>query len=138
VDVTNGTLTLRADTGTLTVYGAGVSAVFVLRRGTDSGKPIVELRLAGGNFSVCKARKMSSRAKPPPKTVRRLWGRGKGRFRTRGRYAAAAIRGTWWLTADRCDGTFEQTRQGTVAVFDFRLKKTVLVKAGKSYLAKKH
>ena len=42
-----------------------------------------------------------------------------------------------WLTADRCDGTFERTRQGIVAVFDFRLKKTVLVKAGQSYLARK-
>ena len=47
------------------------------------------------------------------------------------------VRGTNWLTADRCDGTYVKTRQGVVAVVDLVLKKTVLVKAGKSYLAKK-
>ena len=40
----------------VTVYGAGgVSAVFVLLRGTDLGKPIVEFRLTSGNFSACQA-----------------------------------------------------------------------------------
>ena len=68
--------------------------------------------------------------------VRQLWGNGKGRFRTRGRYAAATVRGTYWLTVDRCDGTLTQVRQGIVQVSDFRLKKQVTVRAGKSYLAK--
>ena len=31
----------------------------------------------------------------------RLWGKGKGKFRTRGRYGAATVTGTWWLTEDR-------------------------------------
>ena len=30
--------------------------------------------------------------------VRKLWGDGRGRFRTRGRYGAATVRGTKWLT----------------------------------------
>jgi hypothetical protein len=137
VDVTKGTLTLKTDTGTLAVYGDGVPAAFVLVRGTDSGKPIVELRLTGGSFQACGTRKFSAAgAKKPPKTVRRLWGHGKGRFRTRGRYAAAAVRGTWWLTADRCDGTLVSVRQGTVQVSDLPHKRTVSVKAGRSYLAK--
>jgi PKD repeat protein len=139
VDVTKGTLTLRTDTGTLTVYGAGVPAAFLLLRGTDSGKPIVELRLTGGNFQVCgkSGRKIfAAGAKKPPKTVRRLWSKGKGRFRTRGRYAAAVVRGTWWLTADRCDGTLVTVKQGTVRVSDLRRHRTVSVRAGRSYLAK--
>jgi hypothetical protein len=69
--------------------------------------------------------------------VRRLWAKGSGKFQTRGRYASAAIRGTDWLTADRCDGTFVKTRQGIVSVLDLVLKKTVLVNAGDSYVAKK-
>jgi PKD repeat protein len=139
IDVTKGTLALRTDTGTLSVYGAGVSSAFLLLRGTDSGKPIVELRLTGGNFQTCgkSGRQVfAAAAKTPPKTVRRLWGKGKGRFRTRGRYAAAVVRGTWWLTTDRCDGTLVTVKQGTVRVSDLRRHRTVSVKAGHSYLAK--
>jgi hypothetical protein len=36
---------------------------------------------------------------------------------------------------DRCDGTLTTVKRGTVAVRDFRRKKTVAVKAGHSYLA---
>ena len=46
------------------------------------------------------------------------------------------MRGTKWLTVDRCDGTLTKVTRGRVAVRDFRRKKTVLVKRGKSYLAK--
>ncbi len=45
VDVTNGRLQLTTDTGTLTLYGDGVLATFVVLRGTDNGKPISPLRL---------------------------------------------------------------------------------------------
>jgi hypothetical protein len=138
LDVTNGSLLLKTDTGTIVVSGRGVVAVFVLLRGTDSGKPIVELRLAGGKFGACKRKVAAvSKAKPPPKVVRQLWAKAKGRFRTRGRYAAATVRGTGWLTADRCDGTLTRVTQGIVQVSDFTLKKKVLVRAGTSYLAKK-
>jgi hypothetical protein len=140
VDVTNGRLTLRTDVGTLAVYGGGVSAVFKLLRLSEQGKPIVELRLVGGNFSVCKpaARTLTVPAKkrPPGKTVRRLWGKGSGQYRTRGRYSSAAIRGTFWLTSDRCDGTLTSVKQGKVEVFDFVKKVRVTVAAGKSYLAR--
>jgi hypothetical protein len=141
VDVTKGKVALKASVGTLTVSGGGgITAQFVLLSFKVAGKPLVELRLSGGNFGVCtKAFRTSSgltAKKPPPKTVRRIFTKGKGVFRTRGNYASTTVRGTDWLTADRCDGTFEHTLQGTVAVFDFRLKKTILVKAGQSYLAK--
>ena len=137
VDVTKGTLRLTTATGTLLVSGRGTVAIFVLVRGTDKGKPVVELRLAGGNFGACKrALAAFSATSPPPKVVRHLWAKGKGRYRTRGRYAAATIRGTEWLTADRCDGTLVRVTQGRVEVADLPLKKNVLVRAGKSYLAK--
>ena len=50
--------------------------------------------------------------------VRKLWGDGRGRFRTRGRYGAATVRGTKWLTQDRCDGTRVRVVRGKVGVQD--------------------
>jgi hypothetical protein len=35
----------------------------------------------------------------------RLFGSGKGRFRTRGRNSSATVRGTTWITEDTCQGT---------------------------------
>jgi hypothetical protein len=66
----------------------------------------------------------------------RLWASGKGRFRTRGRYSAASVRGTIWLTEERCDGTLTKVRRGTVSVLDRVLNRTVILQAGQSYLAR--
>ena len=68
--------------------------------------------------------------------IRRLRARGRGRFRTRGRYSSATVRGTTWTIADRCDGTLTSVRSGTVAVRDFRRRRTIIVRAGKAYLAR--
>ncbi|HJS95733.1 MAG TPA: hypothetical protein VJ741_15830 [Solirubrobacteraceae bacterium] len=65
-----------------------------------------------------------------------LRGTAKGRFRTAGRFAAATVRGTDWGVRDRCDGTLTVVRRGVVVVRDFRLHKTVTVRAGQTYLAK--
>jgi hypothetical protein len=65
-----------------------------------------------------------------------LWGSGKGKFRTNGKYSSATVRGTIWLTQDRCDGTLTTVKRGIVSVRDFKLRKTVSVKAGHSYLAR--
>jgi hypothetical protein len=136
VDVTKGRIVLTSNVGTLTVTGAGgITAAFKLLRGTDKGKPIVELRLVKGNFGSCKKPRSRAPARAAAKTVRQLWGDGKGSFRTRGRYAAATVRGTKWLTADRCDGTLTRVVRGVVTVADLPKKKQVTVLAGKRYLA---
>ena len=64
--------------------------------------------------------------------VRKLWGDGRGRFRTRGRYGAATVRGTKWLTLDRCDGTKVRVVRGKVSVRDLVRpnRRPQLVKAG--------
>jgi hypothetical protein len=134
VDVTNGRLRLVTSTGTLTVSGAGVSASFKLVRGTDRKKPVTELRLVKGNFAVCPRRKPRGSAATAT-VVRQLWGDGKGAFRTRGRFAAATVRGTNWLTADRCDGTFVRVRQGVIEVNDLPKRRLVTVRAPRTYLA---
>jgi hypothetical protein len=139
VDVTKGTVLLTTDTGSLQAYGAGVAARFVLARGTDNKKPVVELRLTGGAFGGCAKRATSSAAARPPSTmtIRQLWAKGKGQFRTKGRFASATVRGTVWLTRDRCDGTLVKVKQGVVQVADLVKRKTVVVRSGKSYLAKR-
>jgi ferric-dicitrate binding protein FerR (iron transport regulator) len=65
-----------------------------------------------------------------------LWGNGKGKFRTKGRFASAAVRGTVWLTEDRCDGTLISVRQGRVQVTDFVRNRRITLRAGQSYLAR--
>ena len=135
VDVSNGRgVTLSDPTGQKSVfYGQkdGVPSMFVYA-GVVQG--FVELRLTGGDFKACPKRAVQSAAAEKP--VRRLWGKGKGKFRTKGRYASAAIRGTWWLTADYCTRTLVQVKQGSMTVRDLVKKKNVIVTAPKSYSAR--
>jgi hypothetical protein len=73
--------------------------------------------------------------KGPKSVLGKLWGSGKGKFQTSGKYSSATVRGTIWLVEDRCDGTLTQVKRGVVSVRDIKRKKTVKVKAGHSYLA---
>jgi hypothetical protein len=83
------------------------------------------------------ARAAAANKKKGPKSVLgQLWGSGKGKFRTSGKYSSATVRGTIWLVQDRCDGTLTTVTRGTVQVADFRRHTTVAVKAGHSYLAR--
>ena len=117
--------------------------------------PVTDLTLAGGTFAVCvkgapattrgasrpgtlsaqaaakKARKRSKRS------VRKLWGDGKGRFRTKGTSGSASVRGTKWLTEDRCDGTLIRVVRGRVEVRDLVRNRTKILTAGQSYLARR-
>ena len=71
------------------------------------------------------------------KPKRRLWARDKGgRFRTKGNNSVATVRGTRWVTTDTCAGTRTTVTEGSVSVRDLRRKRTVIVRAGKSYLAR--
>jgi hypothetical protein len=118
-------------------FSAGLFQVLQSRKKRDKG--LTELRLKGSSFKTCTAKKRGKRAqatKLSSRTIRKLKANAKGRFRTRGQRSAATVRGTIWLTADRCDGTLTKVTRGTVAVRDFRRHKTILVKTGKSYLAK--
>jgi uncharacterized repeat protein (TIGR01451 family) len=107
-----------------------------------ASKPILVVKLVGGNFgqqcstknrSLAALGSTSAQAKKPP--VRRPWGKGKGRFRTRGRYASGEVRGTNWVTEDFCDGTRVHVVTGIVQVWDFVLKRLTLVHPGESYFA---
>jgi hypothetical protein len=46
------------------------------------------------------------------------------------------VRGTLWLTQDRCDGTLTRVDQGVVNVLDLVRNKTLVVLAGHSVLVR--
>jgi hypothetical protein len=108
------------------------SGVFKIKQAL-AAKPVTELQLTGAKLSCKKA----SAAAKKPKT-RKLWGDGSGQFRTRGQFSSATVRGTKWEVIDRCDGTLTRVVRGVVTVRDFVKRKTVIVRAGKQYLARKH
>jgi hypothetical protein len=113
-----------------------------------SAKGRTDLILSGGRFAKACRRTgraakssvlaaASAKRKRSRRAVRKLWGRDNGgRFTTHGRDSVATVRGTRWLTLDRCDGTLVRVTEGAVAVRDKRRGKTVLVKAGGAYLAR--
>ena len=111
-----------------TVFFDGRFNVHQFRRGG-----LVDIKLEGGNFRACGSGARD--AKAAPRTVRRLWGHGRGHTRTSGHSGSGTVRSTFWLTVDRCDGTFFKVKQGTVVVRDFTLHRTVILNAGEQYLA---
>src|SRR4051795_1401567 len=82
---------------------------------TQARSALTDLVLAAtsNRKKLCNAR-TAARKPLPPKVVNRITGKAKGKFRTRGRFAAATVRGTEWWTEDRCDGTETQVQQGVV------------------------
>jgi hypothetical protein len=99
-----------------------------------AAKPILVVNLVGSLKQCTTKRSLSSAEAKKP--VRRLWGKGKGRFRTKGRYASGTVRGTNWLTEDFCDGTQIRVVAGIVQVYDLVLKRWKLVHPGEKYFAK--
>jgi streptogramin lyase len=76
----------------------------------------------------------AARAKAPPV----LWAKDNhGQYSTRGQNSVATVRGTYWETTNRCDGTLTTVKQGLVSVRDLHRHRSVLVRAGHSYLAKR-
>jgi Tol biopolymer transport system component len=111
----------------------------VLQSRKRSARGLTDLVLKGSSFRGCRARGGSRDASASGlsrRRIRRLRANARGRFRTRGRNSSATVRGTKWSVTDRCDGTLTKVSRGRVVVRDFRRKRNILVRAGKSYLAK--
>ena len=151
IDARHGTIALIAASATAgrTQTGTFSGAVFKFSqasKGRDKGLTTLSLlegAVRGGpSFASCRARGAggspgaAQAAAVNRRTLQLLHATAKGRFKTRGRYAAATVRGTIWDTADRCDGTLVRVRRGVVGVTDLVRHKTVTVRAGHSYLAK--
>jgi hypothetical protein len=140
VDARRGTvrLTSARDSSGRTQSGDFSGGVFQIRQSRKrSARGLTDLVLRGGSFKRCDAgRDRRASASLSRRTIRRLRANARGRFRTSGRNSSATVRGTRWETIDRCDGTLTKVRRGSVVVRDFSRRKNVVVKAGKSYLAR--
>ena len=89
------------------------------------------LILKGGRFSRC------SSGAPPKTVIRRLRAHADGSFRTRGRFAYATVSGTKWTMTDTCAGTLTVVSAGEVIVRDRVRRRSVSVRKGERYLAKR-
>jgi len=141
VDTTSGAVRI---TSAADLRGSSQAATFARGafrvRQRRSRRPVTDLVLHGGDFSSCKrhaaARRSAAAGVSRRRARRGLWGRGHGRFRTRGRHGTATVRGTIWFTGDRCAGTLVRVRRGVVAVRDLARGRRVIVRSGRSYLAR--
>jgi hypothetical protein len=79
---------------------------------------------------------LAAAPRPGKKVIRHVWGNAKGKFRTRGKYASATVRGTLWETLDYCDGTLVLVQSGRVDVLDIVTNVHHFVTAGHSFFAK--
>jgi hypothetical protein len=141
IDARRGTvrLTSARDSAGRTQSGTFSGGIFLVRQSSRrSAGGLTDLVLRGGNFNRCggKRGKRASASGVSRRAIRRLRANARGRFRTSGRNSSATVRGTRWEIIDRCDGTLTKVKRGSVVVRDFRKKKNVVVKAGKSYLAR--
>jgi hypothetical protein len=70
---------------------------------------------------------------------RLVWGSDNhGHFSTRGANALATVRGTVWMTQDRCDGTLTKVLKGQVTVRNLRSGHSFTVHAGHQRLVRAH
>jgi VCBS repeat protein len=132
IDTRRGRITITAAQGKGKTASADFfSGLFRLTQ-TKGSKPLTTLALT--ERLACPRGNAATAAKRKKK--RRLWGDGRGRFRTKGKHSAATVVGTRWLVQDRCASTLTRVVRGRVRVRDFAKRKTVIVRAGKSYTAR--
>jgi hypothetical protein len=127
IDAKNGEVKITTSTGEVAVFYDG--RFKVSQRGgltTLTLSEPLDCKPAPGKASA---------AAKKPKT-RKLWGDGKGRFKTKGQYSAATVRGTKWLVQDTCTSTLTRVAQGVVSVRDEVKNKTIVLRKGKSYTAR--
>jgi hypothetical protein len=134
IDTRKGRITITAAQGKGKTASADFyDGLFTLTQ-TKGSKPVTTLKLTEKLSCPRSAKAAVAAAK---KKSRKLWGDGSGSFRTRGQYSAATVRGTRWLTQDTCATTLTRVAKGVVSVRDEVKKKTVVVRAGKRYTARK-
>ena len=116
IDTTHGTVDLTSEgpAGAGLQNGEFDGGAFIVQQ-PRSGQ--TNLILTGGTRpAVCVSGRGSSAraANLSARVLRLLHASVRGRFTTRGRYAAATVRGTIWTTADTCAGTTISAQKDTV------------------------
>ena len=144
VDVDAGTARITGATKRRARFQSGEfrGASFVVQQRAASGDR-VELRLRRGDAApgACDRGARSARRRPLRRRIAaKLHAKVRGDFRTHGEHSSAEAHSssvsTSWTISERCEGTLTQVHANVVAVRDYRLHRTFLVRAGHSYLAR--
>jgi hypothetical protein len=148
IDTRRGKITIAAarDRKRATQQATFWGGVFRLRQ-PAAARLYTDIRLVGGDFRACPSSGRGAHPRPattagarhrarPAHVVRQLWVKDRhGRFTTHGRDSVSTVRGTVWLTQDRCDGTLTRVVHGMVFVRDRLHHRSALVLAGHRHLA---
>ncbi|MDA0164686.1 hypothetical protein OM076_30745 [Solirubrobacter ginsenosidimutans] len=129
IDTRHGVVVITTSTGEKATFYAGLFLV-------SQAGGITTLTLSEKLTGCPKAKKSSASAAAKKPKTRKLWGDGKGKFRTKGQYSAATVRGTKWLVTDTCTSTITRVAEGVVDVRDEVKKKTFVLRKGKSHTAR--
>jgi hypothetical protein len=122
--------------GTHTQQATFSAGVFDVRQARN-GKGMVDIYLRGAAPKCARATQGSTALAAAKRRTRKLWGKDShGRYRTHGRNSVATVRGTRWLTVERCNGTLTRVTAGKVLVRDLRRHRSVLVSRGHQYFAR--
>ena len=112
--------------GTRTQHGEFSRGRFVWKQ--PETKALTTLVMRGGGLKGCRKRRGPEKVTTAGARRRRsIFGRGTGRFRTRGRRSTATVRGTEWVQKDTCRGTLTVVREGTVVVRDVAKRRPVIL-----------
>lgn len=136
IDASKGAIQLEtaANTSGDSQTGEFYDGRFVVTQ-TAGSRPTTDLRVTGRIDKCAGTAKQGVRAAA---RRRGLWGNTRrGRYRTRGRFATATVRGTIWQTTDTCDTTTVRVRQGTVTVRDLAKRRNIRLKAPRRYTARR-
>jgi DNA-binding beta-propeller fold protein YncE len=145
IDARSGTVTLvmAMPAGRTQSASVGQGSFTITQPRSQHG--LTQIALAGSSFASCPApgTAHASAAKPahkpakPSHVVRQLWSKDNhGQFQTHGHNSVATVRGTEWITQDRCDGTLTHVLRGVVSVRPHGARHSIDVTAGHSYLAR--
>lgn len=139
VDATAGKVSLRSalPAAGATQTGAFSGGRFQVRQPRAAGG-LVKIALRGRLDCGARTAMAETSGKRKRKRKRRLWGSDDGGlFQTLGLDSVTTVRGTRWLTEDRCAGTFTRVAEGSVVVRVRATGKRVVLDAGETYLARR-
>ncbi len=131
VDARNGRLQLRTASGRRTQAFVLAAGIFKIRQARGAAATDAVLVTPPRASRAC-----ASSRRPVKGAVRTLTADGKGVLRTVGAAATATGRDARWTISDGCDGTLVTVTRGQVTVLDRARRRTVTVRAGRSYRAK--
>jgi Ca2+-binding RTX toxin-like protein len=135
LDTSDCPIRMKAATGrhrsaSLDVRGAPVTLGQTLRRRVTTELGIERLRCAG-------AAERSATAAANRRRLRVKKRRRRGRVHVEGRYSSGGSEGTDWTTTERCSSTTTRVHEGRVSVYDRVKRKTIIVRAGETYVARR-